>query len=136
MAKKQHKSTKKQAKHDKVEVEELSVTEGSSAVSVDDDDEVHTIPSLPKPDAEPLPDITEIPDRWWTLTDAQGYGSVTLTMAVVSFFITTVWFILSIFKIGSEFSPTACNAYFGMIITTYVARKYTESKHKPSNKGK
>lgn len=128
MPKKDHKSTKRHQKHAKVEVEELSVTEGSSAVSVFDDDEVHPVPFLPKPDAEPLPDITEISDRWWTLKDAQGYGSVTLTMTMIAFLVTTWWFVISMLGYGREFDPAACGAYFGLLLTTYVARKYTESK--------
>lgn len=129
MAKKSLKSTKSQPKVDLVE--ELQLTE-QTPVSVPDD-EVQPIPTLPKPDPEPLPDITEIPDRWWTLKDAQGYGSVTLTMAVVSFIVTTAWFVTSMFGIGREFSAAACTAYFGLVLSTYVARKYTESKASKGN---
>lgn len=136
MANKQHKSTKKQAK---VTIDAPSTVESTSTTSAPvepaptGDNDVYPIPSLPKPDDEPLPDITEINSRWWTIKDAQGYGSVTLTMAVVSFIATTVWFVLSIFeKIGPitirPFDAGACSAFFVPILTTYVARKYTESK--------
>lgn len=71
---------------------------------------------------------------WFWLKDSSGYPSVSITMLAISFWVTTVVYILSIVhKIGPvelrEFNVGASGAYFGLILTTYVARRFTDAKY-------
>lgn len=85
---------------------------------------------LPLP---PSDDPTEVqPSKLW-LRDSRGYGSVTLTILMVSFFVTTTAYVLSIIEhIGSlsirPFDVSACAGYFIPILTLYATRKFTEAK--------
>lgn len=87
-------------------------------------------PIVPLP---PSDDPTEVqPSKLW-LRDSRGYGSVTLTILMVSFFVTTMAYILSIVEhIGSvsirPFDVSACAGYFIPILTLYATRKFTEAK--------
>lgn len=89
-----------------------------------------TDPVLPLP---PSDDPTEVqPSKLW-LRDSRGYGSVTLTILMVSFFVTTLAYVLSIIEhIGSvsirPFDVSACAGYFIPILTLYATRKFTEAK--------
>jgi hypothetical protein len=69
------------------------------------------------------------------IRDAKGFGSVTVTLVFVSFMLTSLAYVLSIFEtIGSvnirQFDVAACSTYFIPILTTYTARKYTDAKFK------
>lgn len=73
------------------------------------------------------------PSRIW-LKDSAGHPSVSITMLTISFWVTTIAFVLSIVhKIGSveirAFDVGACGAYFGLILSTYVARRWTEARY-------
>lgn len=89
-----------------------------------------TDPVLPLP---PSDDPTEVqPSKLW-LRDSRGYGSVTLTILMVSFFVTTLAYVLSIIEhIGKvsirPFDVSACAGYFIPILTLYATRKFTEAK--------
>lgn len=79
-------------------------------------------------------DKTKVPDSWFWIRDAQGYGSVTVTFVTVAFWVTTLAYVASIFqKIGGveirQFDVAACSAYFIPILTLYFGRKWTEAKH-------
>ena len=86
--------------------------------------------ALPLP---PSDDPTQVqPSKFW-LRDSRGYGSVTLTILMVSFFVTTMAYVLSIIEhIGSlsirPFDVSACAGYFIPILTLYATRKFTEAK--------
>lgn len=80
------------------------------------------------------PEKVKVPDSWFWIRDAQGYGSVTVTFITVAFWVTTLAYIASIFqKIGPveirAFDVAACSSYFIPILTLYFGRKWTEAKH-------
>jgi len=67
------------------------------------------------------------------MKDTTGYPSVTITFLFVSFWITTLAYVLSIVsKIGPveirPFDVGACGAYFGIIFSAYIARRYTDAR--------
>ncbi len=71
---------------------------------------------------------------WFWIKDSAGYPSVSITMLAISFWVTTVVYVLSIVhKIGPvemrDFNVGASGAYFGLILTTYVARRFTDAKY-------
>ena len=70
---------------------------------------------------------------WYWIKDTKGQGSVTVTLVFVSFWVTTLSFIASIFqKVGDiqfrAFDSAACAAYLGPILAVYFGRRWTESK--------
>lgn len=84
------------------------------------DNTVTTKPDVPKP-------------SFIWLKDSSGYPSVTVTLLAVSFWVTTVIYILSAFKkIGpiefQEFSVAATSSYFIPILSLYFGRKWTDAK--------
>jgi hypothetical protein len=75
---------------------------------------------------------------WFWLRDAQGSGSVTVTLVYIAFVVTTLAYMLAIFqKIGTveirPFDVAACGAYFVPILTLYFGRKFTDAKFKPGD---
>lgn len=77
------------------------------------------------------PEVIKTSKIW--LKDSSGHPSISVTMLAVSFWVTTLAYIASIFvKIGpvefKSFDSGACGAYFGLILGTYVARRATEAK--------
>lgn len=77
-------------------------------------------------------EVTKIPFFW--VRDASGHRSVSVTLLVVSFFVTTVAFVLSIFeKMGPlairPFDVAACSTYMVPILTLYFSRRWTDAKH-------
>lgn len=70
---------------------------------------------------------------WFWIRDTKGYGSVTVTLVYVSFIVTTLAYILSIFqKIGPfeirSFDVAAAGVYYTPLLATYFGRKWTEAK--------
>lgn len=70
---------------------------------------------------------------WFWIKDTAGYPSVTVTLLVVSFVITTMAFLISMVEsIGTvkfrAFDTGACTAYFVPILTLYFGRKWTDAK--------
>lgn len=70
---------------------------------------------------------------WYILRDSRGHGSVTVTLMFVSFWVTTLAYIASLFhKVGDvefrEFDPAAVSAYLIPILTLYFGRRWTDSK--------
>ena len=70
---------------------------------------------------------------WYILRDSRGQGSVTVTLMLVSFWVTTVAYFLSLIgKVGDvefrEFDPAAASAYLIPILTLYFGRRWTDSK--------
>jgi hypothetical protein len=80
-------------------------------------------------------DPTRVKDSWLWVKDSKGFGSVTVTLVTVAFFVTTLAYILSIFEqIGPvtirQFDVAACSTYFIPILTLYFGRKFTDAKYK------
>ena len=76
-------------------------------------------------------------NSWLWIKDSKGNGSVSLTFATVSFVVTTVAYVLSMFEsIGRvtfrSFDVGACGAYFGTIMALYWGRRWTEAKYDKS----
>jgi hypothetical protein len=76
---------------------------------------------------------------WYILRDSRGQGSVTVTLMLVSFWVTTIaYFVSLIEKIGDvefrEFDPAAASAYLIPILTLYFGRRWTDSKKDISEK--
>lgn len=70
---------------------------------------------------------------WYILKDSRGLGSITVTLVLVSFWVTTAAYIGSMFeKIGDiefrEFDPAAVSAYLIPILSLYFGRKWTDLK--------
>lgn len=95
-----------------------------------------TVTQLTPPTLD-APDPTEVKPTWYWIKDARGYGSVTTTLMFISFWITTIAYVLSMFdRIGPfsirPFDVAACSSYFIPLLTLYFGRKATEAW---SNKG-
>lgn len=78
-------------------------------------------------------DPSQVKPAWYWIKDTKGYGSVTVTMVFVSFWITTLAYVFSIFeKLGPlqirPFDVSACSSYFLPILTLYFGRKFTDAK--------
>lgn len=76
-------------------------------------------------------DDAKVPFFW--MRDSSGHRSVSVTLLIVSFIVTTVAFVLSIFeKIGPlsirSFDVAACSSYFIPVLTLYFSRKWTDAK--------
>ena len=77
-------------------------------------------------------DPGEVKPAWYWIKDSRGYGSVTCTMVFVSFWVTTMAYIMSIVDhVGPvsirPFDVAACSAYFIPILTLYFGRKWTDA---------
>jgi len=82
--------------------------------------------------AKPKADLV-IKPAWYWLKDASGEKSVTVTLVFVSFWATTIAYLLSMFgKIGpvdiKSFDVSACSAYMIPILMLYFGRKATDAK--------
>jgi hypothetical protein len=80
------------------------------------------------------PDKDVVKPAWYWVKDTKGYGSVSVTLVFIAFWVTTIAYILSIFsKIGPftvrPFDVAACSAYLGPILALYGARKFTDAKY-------
>ena len=87
----------------------------------------------------PGPDPSVVKAKWYWIKDSKGYGSVTVTMLFVSFWVTTLAYVTSIVDhVGPiafrQFDVGACAAYFSPILCLYFSRKYTEAKFAPLQK--
>jgi hypothetical protein len=82
--------------------------------------------------SEKKSEVVKVPFFW--VRDASGHRSVSVTLLVVSFFVTTLAFVLSIFsKIGPveirPFDVAACSTYMVPILTLYFSRRWTDARH-------
>lgn len=80
-----------------------------------------------------LDEPEKVNDTWFWIRDSKGYGSVTVTLLTVAFWVTTASYVFSLFeKIGPvqirPFDVAACSAYFIPILTLYFGRKFTETR--------
>lgn len=85
-------------------------------------------------------DPSTVKPAWYWIKDSKGYGSVTVTMVFISFWVTTLAFLASIVEsVGPvqvrQFDVAACSAYFIPILTLYFGRKWTEAKVGNSRSG-
>ena len=74
----------------------------------------------------------KVQDSWLWIKDTKGHSSVTVTFLTISFFVTTVAYILSMFEeIGPlktrAFDVAASGGYFGALCLLYYGRKKTEA---------
>lgn len=91
------------------------------------------VPCVHGPDTDGDP--STVKPAWYWIKDTRGYGSVTVTMIFISFWVTTLSYLMSIVeKLGPltvrPFDVAACSAYFIPILTLYFGRKWTETKSK------
>lgn len=100
-----------------------------------------TDPTTTKVSDSIIPDVGQVKPAWYWIKDTKGHGSVTVTMVFVSFWITTLAYVFSIFeKVGPlpirPFDVAACSSYFLPILTLYFGRKFTDAKfNTDSSKG-
>jgi hypothetical protein len=78
-------------------------------------------------------DPVTVKPAWYWIKDSKGYGSVTTTLVFVSFWVTTIAYVLSMFeKIGPvtirPFDVGAAASYFAPVLTLYFSRKYSDAK--------
>jgi hypothetical protein len=79
---------------------------------------------------------------FYLLKDAKGEKSLTSTLVLVSFAVTTLAYVFSIFeKLGTleprPFDVAACSTYLIPILTLYFGRRWTDSKSpKPADENK
>lgn len=78
--------------------------------------------------------LGQVKPAWYWIKDSRGYGSVTVTMIFISFWVTTLAYVASIFEqIGPftirSFDVAACSTYFAPIMVLYFGRKATEAKY-------
>jgi hypothetical protein len=71
---------------------------------------------------------------WLWIRDTGGFPSVSVTLLVVAFVVTTLAFLASIFvSIGPlafrAFDVAACSAYFVPILSLYFGRRWTDAKY-------
>lgn len=81
----------------------------------------------------PDQDPSEVKPAWYWIKDARGYGSVTVTMVFIAFWVTTLAYLVSIVDhLGSftirPFDVGASASYFIPLCTLYFSRKYTDAK--------
>jgi hypothetical protein len=70
---------------------------------------------------------------WLWIKDSAGYPSITVTFVTISFWVTTLAYMLSIFeKIGPvnirQFDSTAATAYFVPLLGLYFGRRWTDAR--------
>jgi hypothetical protein len=80
---------------------------------------------------EPAPE--KVKSSWFWMKNSNGEASATITFTTISFVVTTLAYIASIFEsIGPvsfrAFDAGACSAYFIPILTLYFGRRWTEAR--------
>lgn len=94
------------------------------------DDTNNVVVEEPKTEEEKLP----IPKAsWMWLKDSNGYPSISVTIATVAFWTTTLVFIAScVQKLGPlefrAFDPAAASGYLVPCLSLYFARRWTDAK--------
>ncbi len=91
-------------------------------------------------DNDPNNDPTELTPTWYWIKDSNGNGSIMATLTFVSFWITTIAYVLAIFdKIGPisirPFDVSACAAYFIPVMTAFVGKHMIDSKNSGQKTG-
>lgn len=91
----------------------------------------HQCVVTPENDGDPA----TVKPAWYWIKDSRGFGSVTVTLVFVAFWVTTLSYIASIFdRIGSvslrPFDVAACASYFIPILTLYFGRRWTDANSK------
>lgn len=84
-------------------------------------------------------DPATVKPAWYWIKDANGFGSVTVTMVFVSFWVTTLAYIASLVDhVGNvsirPFDVAACGTYFIPILGLYFGRKFTDAKFNATGK--
>ena len=85
-------------------------------------------------DEDRITDPNVVKKAWYWVADANGRGSITATLVMVSFWATTLNYVLSMFdKIGpvtiNHFDVAATSAYFIPVLTLYFGRKWTDNRY-------
>ncbi len=84
------------------------------------------------PDPDPIVEIGSLKAPWFYIRDTKGEGSLTVTLVMVSFLLTSLAYVLSIVeKIGPvtirPFYVGACGVFFAPILALYFGRKHTDA---------
>jgi hypothetical protein len=82
-------------------------------------------------DVEHVPQQEQIKPYWFFLRNSKGFSSVTLTMTWISFLLVSILYVANAFEqIGSvklrPFDVSSTSVYFGVILASYVGRKFTD----------
>ena len=82
----------------------------------------------------------KVKPAWYWISGSDGYGSITATLVFVSFWVTTLAYVLAIFeKVGPlsirPFDSGACAAFFSPILILYFGRKFTDARYGAPAKG-
>ena len=85
-------------------------------------------------DEKNLSDVEKPKAGWMWMRDTAGYPSVSVTFAAVSFWVTTLAFVLSLVEgIGPikfrTFDVAACSAYLVPFVSLYFGRRWTDAKY-------
>ena len=93
------------------------------------DTEQQPVPVDPDTDGDP----STVKPAWYWIKDTKGFGSVTVTLVFVSFWVTTLAYLASIVEhVGPvavrQFDVAAASTYFIPILTLYFGRKFTDAK--------
>lgn len=89
---------------------------------------------VPDPNEKQTPPAPDTPKASWIwLKDTSGYPSATVTFVTVAFWVTTLWFIMSIVhKVGPieirQFDSTAATTYLSPLLALYFGRRWTDAK--------
>jgi len=80
-----------------------------------------------------IEEIEKIKPSWFWIKNSKGEASVSVTLLLIAFLVTTVAYVTSMFEsIGSltprPFDVGACSAYFVPLLTLYFGRRWTEAK--------
>lgn len=82
----------------------------------------------------PPPAPPDTPSTSWIwIKDTAGYPSASVTFVTIAFWVTTLWFIVSIVhKIGPvefrAFDPAAATTYLSPLLALYFGRRWTDAK--------
>jgi len=75
-------------------------------------------------------DKVVIKDKWYLVGDSKGNASISTTLLMISFFVTTVAYVINMFNLTwmKSFDVAATSVYLTPIVALYFGRRHTESK--------
>lgn len=83
--------------------------------------------------SDSVEDKVVIRDKWYLVGDSKGNASVSTTLLIVSFFVTTTAYIANMFNVPfmKDFDVAATSVYLTPIVGLYFGRRWTETKEPP-----
>lgn len=80
-----------------------------------------------------IEEIEKLKPSWFWIKNSKGEASVSVTLLVVAFIVTTASYATSMFESIGPLTPRpfdsgACSAYFIPLLTLYFGRRWTEAK--------